>query len=303
MPREPLQTLLAQLIDYAGLFPPAGLSMADAVAEFARQRQSAESFMLARFVVPTSRLDEFEQAAEPHLPRQADGRPWGLSVLPGDDLDAARERIDAFNETHGQAENGLAKVESVEYRPPEIMAIPTACRTFGGLELYLELPWDENPDPLMRVVSESGGRAKIRTGGVTEDAFPPAPAVTRFLFAAHQHQVLMKATAGLHHPLRGVYRLTYEPESPEGLMHGFLNVFLAAVAVRSVLTEPEEVTELLEERDVAAFTFHEGGVSWRDHDFDLEILGEARKNLCLSYGSCSFAEPVEELAKLGLSPA
>jgi hypothetical protein len=259
--------------------------------------------MLARFVVPTDRLDEFEQEAKPHLPRQKNGRPWGLSVLPGDDLDAARERIDAFDKAHGQAKKGLAKVESVEYRPPEIMAILTACRAFKGLELYLELPWDENPDPWMRVVAENGARAKIRTGGVTAEAFPPAAAVSRFLFAAHQHKVPMKATAGLHHPLRGVYPLTYENDSPKGLMHGFLNVFLAAAAVRSAQTEPEEVTELLEERNFTAFTFHEGGVTWRDHDFDLDTLGESRRHLCLSYGSCSFAEPVEDLTKLGLSTA
>ena len=302
MPGEPLRTLLAQIIDYAGLFPPARLSMADAVAEFARQLQGDEGFMLARFVVPVARLDEFEQEAAAHLPKKDGESPWELSVLPDEDLDASRKRIDAFNEAHSQTENGLAKVASVEYRPPEVMAILTACRAFKGLELYLELPWNENPDPWIRLVAENGARAKIRTGGLTDDDFPPVAAVSQFLFAAHEHGVPMKATAGLHHPIRGVYRLTYEPDSPEGLMHGFLNVFLAAAAIRADLPEPT-VTELLEERDTDTFTFHEGGVTWQDHEIPLNSLGDARSLLALSYGSCSFSEPVEDLAKLGLRPA
>ena len=38
----------------------------------------------------------------------------------------------------------------------------------------------------------------------------------------------MKATAGLHHALRGDYRLTYEPDSARRTMHGFVNLVLAA---------------------------------------------------------------------------
>ena len=69
--------LLAELIDYAGLFPPAQLDMEPAVAEFARQRGSGDAWILSRFVVPLGRLEELENAARDHF----NAKPWPLSVL------------------------------------------------------------------------------------------------------------------------------------------------------------------------------------------------------------------------------
>ena len=64
MPSRTTHTLIAGLIDYAGLFPPASLSMKAAVKEYARRRQSPEAWLLGRFVVPADRLEEFDIAAE-----------------------------------------------------------------------------------------------------------------------------------------------------------------------------------------------------------------------------------------------
>ena len=50
------------LIDYAGLFPPAALAMDDAVGRYARPTGAGrDAWMLGRFIVPASRLGEFEQ--------------------------------------------------------------------------------------------------------------------------------------------------------------------------------------------------------------------------------------------------
>ena len=86
--------------------------------------------------------------------------------------------------------------------------------------------------PRLAVLSAAGARAKVRTGGVTEGAFPASHALARFIQSCADAGVPFKATAGLHHPLRGEYRLTYEPGSPHGMMFGFLNVFLAAAFAR-----------------------------------------------------------------------
>lgn len=69
---KPLRFLLENLIDYAGLFPPAELPMAEAVKNFAAYRQSEHSWMLGKFIVPASRLEEFEQAAESYWPRDGE---------------------------------------------------------------------------------------------------------------------------------------------------------------------------------------------------------------------------------------
>ncbi len=292
-----IRSLLEGIIDYAGLFPPAALEMAPAVEEFARQRQSDYAWMLGRFVVPVGRLDEMERAAEGHWGREG-GRPWGLSVLVPGDLAAARERIDAFHRAH--AETGHALVESVERQIVSPDDVLPAIETFAGLEVYLEIPYRQDPSLFMTALAQHGGRAKIRSGGVTVDAFPTPFELARFINAAARAGVPFKATAGLHHPLRGDYRLTYEPESPCGTMHGFLNVFLAAAWSKNGGLSQEEAETLLSERDATAITCTEEAVRWRGHELGAEALAAARKNFATSYGSCSFQEPVSDLQALRL---
>ena len=75
------RALLEGLVDYAGLFPPAALSMEDAVAEYARWRRSPEAWMLGRFVLPAARLRDLARDADAHLPEPGAGEPWRLSAL------------------------------------------------------------------------------------------------------------------------------------------------------------------------------------------------------------------------------
>src|SRR5512132_3163623 len=60
--REPrtLRALLASLIDYAGLFPPASMALADATRVYDGYLASNEAWMLGRFVIPATRLVELE---------------------------------------------------------------------------------------------------------------------------------------------------------------------------------------------------------------------------------------------------
>ena len=46
------------LIDYAGLFPPASLDLAAAVRNFTWYRLGDDNWMLGRFIVPASRLQD-----------------------------------------------------------------------------------------------------------------------------------------------------------------------------------------------------------------------------------------------------
>jgi hypothetical protein len=255
--------------------------------------------MLGRFVVPVSRLDELEAAASDLLPRVPGMRPWALSVLVSGNASAARQRIDAFDAAHDQPPQGLASVEAVEFKAQALSEIASAANALQGLEVFFEVPHDRDPTPWMQAVAAVQGRAKIRSGGITGDAFPSAAEVARFIAAAAAVGIPFKATAGLHHPLRGDYRLTYEADSPTGTMHGFLNVFLAAAAVRAGLTG-SEVEALLEERSAAAFTFDADYIGWREHRFPAVGLAAVRRNFARSYGSCSFAEPVDDLRSLGV---
>ncbi|MEM1180911.1 MAG: hypothetical protein AAGM22_21380 [Acidobacteriota bacterium] len=304
MVSRPIKNLLTGLIDYAGLFPPSKLPMDPAVTEFTRQRASREAFVLGRFVVPAARLGELEtsfarsQAAAPAPDQSPSGvieGPWRLSVLAGGDMDAARAQIDAFNARNA----GQLRADAIETKPASASDIAHTSSAFGDFDVFYELPYDRDPSELMASVAEHGGFAKIRTGGITADAFPQVAQVAEFLFAAHRAGIAFKATAGLHHALRGEYRLTYEEGCPSGTMHGFLNLFLAAAFVRQGLAAVQ-VKELLAERSAGVLDFSAAGVSWRGERLMADDLAATRREFALSYGSCSIAEPVEDLHALRL---
>jgi len=145
---------------------------------------------------------------------------------------------------------------------------------------------------LIRLLAERGLRAKIRTGGVTADAFPSAEHVAAFIRECAEHGVPFKATAGLHHPIRCTRPLTYEPDAPRGTMHGFVNVFLAAALIH-------HAEEVLMESDPTAFAFDDEAASWRGHSIGTDDLGRVRSEFAISFGSCSFEEPVSDLKELG----
>jgi hypothetical protein len=82
-------------------------------------------------------------------------------------------------------------------------------------------------------------------------------------------------------------------------MFGFINVLLAAAFARSGADEGD-IANLLEVRDANSIDFRGDGVQWRGREVGAADLGEARATLALSFGSCSFREPMDELGALGL---
>jgi hypothetical protein len=167
-------------------------------------------------------------------------------------------------------------------------------------EVYVEVPVGDDPAPFVEVLATHGLRAKIRTGGVVAQSFPPPAQVARFLGACALHQVAFKATAGLHHPLRGTFPFTYDAGAARGEMFGYLNVFVAATFARTGMSF-DELTRLLDERDPAAFRFTDTTLSWRGHRRSLAELAATREQFALSFGSCSFREPLDDLSALALS--
>lgn len=289
---RPLRLLLAGSLDYAGLFPPAALGMNDAVRNYARYRSGEEAWMLGRFIVPVAQLAEWSAAAAA-LP---DG-PWRLGALAGDDLPSDCRTVRTFNERPAPAH---AVIEALEFRADSPEATTAALRSLPeNVRGYAEIPIDRDPSPLIAALREHGGWAKARTGGVKAEAFPSPSKLAGFLRACSDAGVGFKVTAGLHHPLRGSYPLTYAASSPAGIMFGFLNVLLAAGLARRGAGH-EEVVAMLEERDGRSILFDASGVSWKGHRLETEDLAELRTRFAAAFGSCSFDEPVRELRQMGL---
>jgi len=319
--REPasLRALLEGILDYAGLFPPAALSLEAAVAEYARHREEPAAWMLSHFICPAGRVADFAAEAGP----RAGSKPWTLSLLgrggatEQECLDAAAEDLDRAD----AALSGTATVRALELKIPgylmedsrdagrfvsglDDVILP---RAGGGLPVFLEIPWDPEhlgrlPALFSRLASAARERAsvrlgvKVRTGGLEASAFPPPDELAAFLEAALGAGLPFKATAGLHHPLR------HYAATPGARRHGFLNVFLGA-ALRSTGAIPEaSLPDVLRDEDTASFAFHDDAAAWRGHRVPTPAIAEARRRFAVSFGSCSFAEPRDELRGLGLLP-
>jgi len=245
------EALFTNLIDYAGLFPPAALPMADAVRNYGHYRRGEYAWMLGRFVVPAENM-----AAVPG--------DFPLSVL------------------------GLADNDVLEMKATSRDEVARIAENAGGRTIYVEV----SELDLLDDVAAYGLRAKIRTGGVTPAAIPPAAYIANFIRRCAQRSLPFKATAGLHHPVRCVKPLTYDAGAPRGTMHGFINVFLAA----ALLPQAESI---LTEDDPHAFTFEDDAAAWRGHAVRTEDLARLRGEFAISFGSCSFDEPIADLKELG----
>jgi hypothetical protein len=282
-----VRTLLAGAIDYAGVFPPASLPMADAVRNYARYQAGQDAWALGSFVLPLDRLDEFDAAA---AGLGLERRVTLSVVLPSPDFDPRKLAAGLGFGYVANAEVRVAEPEQVG----EVAALAPP-----GVTNYFEIPSNHPRADLLVAIAEEGERAKLRTGGTQRGSIPSPAAVSQFLLECMRARVAFKATAGLHHAIRGVHALTNEANAPEELMHGFLNVLLAAALAFDGRGE-ESVVGVLEETSASAFRFSETAVEWRGLNTGVETLKRVREEFAISFGSCSFEEPLKELRWLGL---
>lgn len=295
-PPVTLRLLLEALVDYAGLFPPAALTMREAVENYATYLRGADAWALGRFVVPVTRLEEL--ALEALRVRDSRRSPWRVSALASGDVGNDLPCLLAFNAAH----RGALTVDALELRAASEGEIDDAARATASTEalaIYVELPVNQEPRRQLAALERNGLRAKARCGGTTADAIPDADDLARFIARCVELAVPFKATAGLHHPLRGAYPLTYEPESPTATMFGFLNVFLASAFAYDGMDEATLV-RLLDEHDASTIEMTDDAVRWRGRQLPVARLAEARRTRAIAFGSCSFREPIDGLRELAL---
>lgn len=289
--------LLARVVDYAGLFPPAALGMPEAVAEYARARAGSDAWMLGRFVVPASRLTELRDALTSATRVAApDGSwtRWRVSAIVREGRDADAAAMSDFN----AAAPAAAAVDSVESAPASLEGLDWLAAQFASIdERYVELPAGADADLWMPRLAQAGCRAKVRTGGLQASAFPSPDSLLGFIAATLRHQVPFKATAGLHHAVCGTYALTYERDAASTRMFGFLNLLLATAALQAGLPESTALS-LLTGTSTHGLTFSDEGVQWGTTRLPARVLRNLRASHLVSFGSCSFREPADEFRAL-----
>jgi hypothetical protein len=297
MPPTSARALMAGAVDYAGLFPPAQLPLAEALAEYRRALAGADAWMLGRFIVPAVQLSVLADA----VVRDAhDGRGWTVSAIVREHLDEDAAAVQAFNQ---RAAHQHVRVDTIECRPSSSDGISWLAKTFStAFTVHVEVGVGPTARDDLRVVARHQLRAKVRTGGLAPDAFPAPASLVAFIESARDVGVPFKATAGLHHAIRGAYPLSDEIGAQSATMHGFVNLMLATAAVGERLPTTTAAA-LLTRTDHSALVFDDERVRWGDVELSIDAIGRMREAQCVSFGSCSFREPADEYRRFDRSHA
>jgi hypothetical protein len=288
-----LRALLSDVIDYAGMFPPAQLDLDAAIRNYARYRSQPEAWMLGRFICRAEQLADLDAYASLFAEQ-----PLRLSVLAGT---APLER-DLCSPEQFDLTREWARVEAQEVRVPPGGLDPSAVNEMGGgrrvfIECALSERWqDDVSQAVTSLVSAPECRFgfKLRCGGADASAVPSAEQVAFVISKCRDAGVPLKLTAGLHHPFRHV-----DP----GLqchVHGFVNLFVAGVLTWSLQLDPPDIQAIVEEEDPRQFRFEDDLLVWNEAQALLDEIEDARRDRVISFGSCSFDEPREDLRRFDL---
>ena len=304
-----LRTLLSESLDYAGLFPPAELSLETSIRNYLIYRSHPQSWMLARFVCPVARLTELDTLISKELPGGSirltvmgrSDKPPDIPLLGFDGIAAGTEqnkrlRIEGFEARLPSAyapSDAMALIEAQEKRRPEHSAIAVFLeRPCKGM-LIREFAQAANQSLANRKSAVRLGW-KVRLGGNDPSTIPSPHGLADFVVACREVGNNWKATAGLHQPL-GAWdggRRTFH--------FGFLSLFAATVLAHVHELGAEQIEEILQETDIGHFRFDDDHFAWRNLSADNQQIAAARKNSLVSFGSCTFEEPIEGLKQLNL---
>ncbi|HEU0209958.1 MAG TPA: hypothetical protein VFQ78_13395 [Candidatus Udaeobacter sp.] len=297
-----LRALLNRSIDYAGMFPPCTLALEPALRNQASYVRSPEAWMLNGFVLPIEQFHatrQFLLQFDPsHTLRVA---ALGPKTATADAfLDAVYE-ADAAIRSFSKYDVDLISISHLEMFLPEdtdLASLNEARAIVRDLPVFWEAP-PQRAEKTIALLAEHNSDEdvatfgyKLRTGGVTADAFPSSAEIARALVKPATHQLPIKFTAGLHHPIR---QFRNEVKTK---MHGFLNVLGAAVLSAEHQWDADQAAAMLEDEDTGSFLFTQDFFAWRDWKIDVERL-QYRRKFVSSFGSCSFDEPREDLRALG----
>ncbi|MBK8551739.1 MAG: hypothetical protein IPL53_12015 [Ignavibacteria bacterium] len=318
---ESLICFTNKIIDYAGLFPPAKLSLPDALKNYYEYRKGRYDFMLSKFICPVKQLPELEILL---VNNYSDQEMISVSVLSsgGNRVDDFKNNLKndltVWKEFHLNNKEKVS-TNSFELKLPDELIFENDSKNISSfIDFISESIKEEISEPVIIYIEgnmnneyEANSKSviegieihnfknfnagfKLRTGGVEAAAFPSSEAIAFCIRRCLDKKVPVKFTAGLHHPFR------HYDTGIGTMMHGFINVFGAGIIAMRHDISDHGMAEILNDEDPADFIFTDDYFSWKDWKIEIADIKYARKNLVLSYGSCSFDEPVDDLKSLKL---
>ncbi|WP_109510208.1 hypothetical protein [Nocardioides speluncae] len=281
-PPARIPSLWSGFIDDAAIFPPGNSPLPDAIAAHLGYRASWYADLVGPLVVKDTDLPSVTPSGTQSV---------AVSVV----LTGGAGAIAGAAKLAGKAPRTLAALE-VALRDPDdlvggvrrVAVAVDAARSEGVLDfdtpIYVELPntgyfghWGDPIDVLV----EHDFRLKLRTGGLEADLFPEPAVLADWLDLAQAHAIPFKCTAGLHRAVRHTGDDGFDH-------HGFLNILVATAQYLAGASVPD-ARATLEQRDSRRLL---------DDAASVDLTGARR--WFTSYGSCSIAEPLDDLMALGL---
>lgn len=324
--KQSFKAFMDGIIDYAGLFPPADLSLENAIVSYETHRRGNEAWMLSRFIIPALRLGDLSPYGDSLFLEEY---PWEFSIL-GKQTDTIsefsvhlREAVEAMAKLHADYPRGvttdlfeIALPREAVFADDQSLIIEICTQAgaqFGDdqalpavvfFEAYFEESWQKDVNNIMEGLQEYNRQSdevneiqagyKLRCGGVKKQAFPTVEQIAFVIRKAKECNITLKATAGLHHPIR-----LYADEV-QTKMHGFFNLFGAALLNAKHNLSQEQVEQILRDEDADHFEFMDTEFRWQDWSLSVGEIRQFREGVLTSFGSCSFKEPVEDLKNLEL---
>jgi hypothetical protein len=314
-----LKVFLDRIIDYAGTYPPANLDLKTAFNNYLEYiEKNSYSWMLSKFVCAVSKLDELDRIIQDN--KIAIEKPVTFTVIGSSSVHSS-EFLDSLNrdaelmKTFANKYSKFINIGAYEVRlPADIfsmkgdsvlydfikLASGQLGKILGGtIPIFFESKPDENLPSLAQAIeafNASGGKTgyKLRTGGVEASAFPQPEKIAYAIKTCRDFKIPLKCTAGLHHPIR------HYNESVKTKMYGFINVFGAGVLHCCHELNADTLIEILTDENAGNFKFTDNSFHWKNLYVLMSKVEDARKEFMLSFGSCSFDEPVDDLKKLNL---
>jgi hypothetical protein len=283
---------LENIIDYAGIFPPAALPASESLANYQSFRNGPENWILGSLAWSCSTLSDLANLVTPNdeIELALIGRPstgWDTWQ------DARLQDVEDVNLILEKCP-GVAAA-TYESRLEDLSRIGDALNSLRSLgketDIYIELPWDQPlDDALAEIATQEWARVKFRTGGKTKDAYPSPSQLAGVIKQCIDLEIEFKLTAGLHEPIAHI------DESNGAFAHGFLNVLMATSAAYQDDASVEDISAILSASDVSQWSI-KNGLSYASKSLSEEDLNNAR-SFFGSFGSCSISDPLEGLQRL-----
>ncbi len=322
---QSLNIFMQGLLDYAGLFPPATLSLQNSLKNFAEYYHHNQKEWLGKFILPINKINETisilnKQNIFSTLENKAQ-----LSII--------LSNCKSLSEYKNCAQNDLISIKnlinqigntinicSFEILPPIdifnsgntdllknflIYSSEVLFEFKDKTDFYCELPLSEKLNDYLTTIKIHNENinllkisVKLRTGGVTQQQIPSSKDIAEAIFLCAKHKIPLKATAGLHVPVPN------ENLQVGAKLHGFLNIFSCMllcynqILIDKNIINIEEIKKIISSYSYKDFKFSETGLQIgenKDRFISNQSMTALRKNYIKSFGTCSFLEPIGHL--------